>query len=122
VLTPRYSLGAVESRSFAHIVPGKILRMTIPKSQGKQPYYDARKSAWGDIFPHEPKNTPQERYVPPDGRGPVRGSDIGKRGVDVRNATDSGKDSASYRRLAEELKRKKTDLRRARRQPQLNDD
>lgn len=41
---------------------GRILRMTIPKSQGKQPYYDARKSGWGDIFPHEPKNPPQVRY------------------------------------------------------------
>ena len=28
----------------------------IPKSQGKQEYYDARKSAWGDLFPHDPKN------------------------------------------------------------------
>ena len=36
--------------------------MTVPKSQGKQPYYDARKSSWGDIFPHEPKNPPQVKY------------------------------------------------------------
>lgn len=28
----------------------------IPRSQGKQEYYDARKSAWGDLFPHEPRN------------------------------------------------------------------
>ena len=42
---------------------GKILRMTVPKSQGKQPFYDARKSSWGDIFPHEPKNPPQVRYT-----------------------------------------------------------
>ncbi|KAH9178851.1 Rsm22-domain-containing protein [Lactarius sanguifluus] len=41
---------------------GNILRMTVPKSQGKQPYYDARKSAWGDTFPHEPKNPPQVRF------------------------------------------------------------
>jgi len=41
---------------------GKILRMTVPKSQGKQPYYDARKSSWGDIFPHQPKNPPQLRH------------------------------------------------------------
>ncbi|KZT08624.1 Rsm22-domain-containing protein [Laetiporus sulphureus 93-53] len=41
---------------------GKIMRMTIPKSQGKQPYYDARKSSWGDMFPHEPKNKPQQRF------------------------------------------------------------
>lgn len=28
----------------------------IPKSQGKQEYYDARKSTSGDLFPHDPKN------------------------------------------------------------------
>lgn len=28
----------------------------IPRSQGKQEYYDARKSTWGDLFPHDPKN------------------------------------------------------------------
>ncbi|PSS29720.1 hypothetical protein PHLCEN_2v2868 [Hermanssonia centrifuga] len=43
---------------------GKIMRMTIPKSQGKQPFYDARKSNWGDIFPHDPKNPAQVRYEP----------------------------------------------------------
>lgn len=35
---------------------GEIQRMTIPKSQGKIPYRDARKSAWGDLFPHNSKN------------------------------------------------------------------
>jgi ribosomal protein RSM22 (predicted rRNA methylase) len=39
------------------------MRITIPRSQGKQPYYDARKSSWGDIFPHPPKNAPQERSI-----------------------------------------------------------
>ncbi|GAA5927550.1 tRNA methyltransferase RSM22 [Sporobolomyces koalae] len=38
---------------------GEIERHTIPKSQGRQEYYDARKSAWGDQFPHAPKNGPQ---------------------------------------------------------------
>ncbi|GAA5892924.1 tRNA methyltransferase RSM22 [Sporobolomyces salmoneus] len=38
---------------------GEIERHTIPKSQGRQEYYDARKSAWGDLFPHAPKNGPQ---------------------------------------------------------------
>jgi ribosomal protein RSM22 (predicted rRNA methylase) len=33
-------------------------RHTIPKSQGRQEYYDARKVAWGDSFPHPPKNGP----------------------------------------------------------------
>ncbi|KAI0081133.1 Rsm22-domain-containing protein [Panus rudis PR-1116 ss-1] len=60
---------------------GKIMRMTIPKSQGKQPFYDARKSSWGDIFPHEPKNASQERQLPQRSKtgNPVKGQDIGKR-------------------------------------------
>ena len=47
------------------------MRMTIPRSQGKQAYYDARKSRWGDMFPHESKNRPQERRIAPriEGRG-----------------------------------------------------
>lgn len=28
----------------------------VPKSQGRQEYYDARKARWGDSFPHPPKN------------------------------------------------------------------
>lgn len=35
---------------------GKIARIVIPRSQGKQHYYDARKANWGDLFPHEPRN------------------------------------------------------------------
>jgi len=63
---------------------GKILRMTVPKSQGKQPFYDARKSSWGDIFPHEPKNPPQVRYPqhedqPANGRKKIRKSRKGAR-------------------------------------------
>lgn len=61
---------------------GKIMRLTIPKSQGKQPFYDARKSSWGDLFPHPPKNQPVERFHSAqsnNGSGPVRGDDIGKR-------------------------------------------
>ncbi|BGP39048.1 37S ribosomal protein S22 [Rhodotorula kratochvilovae] len=38
---------------------GEIERHTIPKSQGRQAYYDARKASWGDSFPHAPKNGPQ---------------------------------------------------------------
>lgn len=40
---------------------GEIQRMIIPKSQGKIPYRDARKSAWGDLFPHASKNPPVVR-------------------------------------------------------------
>ena len=57
------------------------MRLTIPKSQGKQPFYDARKSSWGDIFPHPPKNAPQVRCQPKvQQKGvPHSGDDIGKR-------------------------------------------
>ena len=48
------------------------MRLTIPKSQGKQPYYDARKSSWGDLFPHPPKNAPQERVVVKGSSGKVK--------------------------------------------------
>ncbi|KAG9313997.1 mitochondrial small ribosomal subunit Rsm22-domain-containing protein [Chiua virens] len=66
---------------------GKIMRLTIPKSQGKQAFYDARKSSWGDIFPHPPKNKPIERFQPIDEGTPLKqqtiqdakGSDVGKR-------------------------------------------
>lgn len=44
--------------SFARFA-GELERHTIPKSQGRQEYYDARKVAWGDSFPHPPKNGPQ---------------------------------------------------------------
>ncbi|KAG5645336.1 hypothetical protein DXG03_006398 [Asterophora parasitica] len=84
---------------------GKIMRLTIPKSQGKQPYYDARKSGWGDMFPHPPKNPPQERYQPTrakreGGTTPTRGSDIGKRGKD----TSGKKETVSYESLSKNLK------------------
>ncbi|KAH9949373.1 mitochondrial small ribosomal subunit Rsm22-domain-containing protein [Amylocystis lapponica] len=83
---------------------GKIMRMTIPKSQGKQPYYDARKSGWGDIFPHEPKNPPQERYQPVRAKAktvPLSGEHIGK-----RPQPKSSKE-ASYGKLSDELKKQK---------------
>lgn len=92
---------------------GKIMRHTIPKSQGKQAYYDARKSEWGDSFPHAPKNAPQERYTPTrDSRKatPVKGGDIGKRGVDV--TWDKGKHS--YSNVAEQVKERKKQIRRER--------
>ncbi|KAF5392572.1 hypothetical protein D9757_002254 [Collybiopsis confluens] len=93
---------------------GKIMRLTIPKSQGKQPYYDARKSSWGDIFPHEPKNAPQERYQPRRAKREdvtlARGYDIGKR------RSDKGKDKLplSYEALSDSLKETRKKSRRDR--------
>lgn len=40
---------------------GTIQRYVCSKRQGKQVYTDARKSHWGDSFPHEPANTPVVR-------------------------------------------------------------
>jgi ribosomal protein RSM22 (predicted rRNA methylase) len=82
------------------------MRMTIPKSQGKQAYYDARKSEWGDIFPHESKNKMQERVIAKKGGAAVSGGDIGKRGVD-EGRMDRRRRKQSYERIAEDLKLKK---------------
>jgi len=83
------------------------MRLTIPKSQGKQEFYDARKSSWGDIFPHEPKNPPQERHQPirakrEGGTTPTRGQDIGKR---RRSSKSEG--GPSYAALSKELQRQR---------------
>ncbi|ORX45916.1 Rsm22-domain-containing protein [Hesseltinella vesiculosa] len=43
---------------------GAIQRMVIAKSQGKVEYRDARKSAWGDAFPHPSKNKVVTRFEP----------------------------------------------------------
>lgn len=93
---------------------GKIMRLTIPRSQGKQEYYDARKSGWGDIFPHPPKNSPQERHQPPrakreGGTTPVTGSDIGK-----RRHSDRKKDRPSYDALSKDVKDNRKKSRRDR--------
>ena len=86
------------------------MRMTIPKSQGKQAYYDARKSDWGDIFPHAPKNAPQERHQPARAKRDalIKGADIGKRGH------SKNKTSNSYEALSEDLKSKRRQQRRER--------
>ena len=85
------------------------MRLTIPRSQGKQAYYDARKSSWGDIFPHPPKNRPQERYQPlrskrakrEGGTKPISGADIGKRGHSVKE------DRVSYDAISQAIKKER---------------
>ncbi|GJE86251.1 Rsm22-cox11 tandem protein [Phanerochaete sordida] len=87
---------------------GNIIRMTVPKSQGKQPYYDARKSAWGDIFPHDPKNAPQVRFTPEmAGRKAAPG--------DQPKSTTPRTSKHSYSSLQDELKDKQNRIRRDRR-------
>ncbi|KAL5535734.1 RSM22 [Sanghuangporus sanghuang] len=89
---------------------GKIMRMTIPRSQGKQPYYDARKSSWGDIFPHKPKNPPQVRLVPKDimdDSSSLPGSDIGK-----RRKKDKTRDPTSYEKIMLDIKESEKKRRR----------
>ena len=75
------------------------MRITIPKSQGKQQYYDARKASWGDMFPHPPKNKPQERYQPAGFKFPIKGGDIGKRGGEKERVVKT-----SYASLAHDIK------------------
>jgi len=87
------------------------MRLTIPKSQGKQVYYDARKSAWGDIFPHSSKNKEVERYRPRAEGSVEKGNVIGKRGVNVGGQ----KIKHSYEKLESEIKNRKKDERRQRR-------
>ena len=99
--------------AYAHYSsPGKIMRLTIPKSQGKQAYYDARKSTWGDMFPHPSKNKEVERFRPPaEGASFKKGNDIGKRGANQ----DSKKIRYSYEKLGNEIKNRKKDVRWQRR-------
>lgn len=86
---------------------GKIMRMTIPKSQGKQAFYDARKSNWGDIFPHPPKNKPQERqHILKPGSLNVTGSDIGKRGHNGRH------ERTTYESIAKSVREERKKSRR----------
>jgi ribosomal protein RSM22 (predicted rRNA methylase) len=51
--------------------------MTIPKSQGKLPYRDARKSSWGDLFPHPPKKPARLRVA--NVNGPIESDDERKK-------------------------------------------
>lgn len=89
--------------------------MTIPRSQGKQAFYDARKSSWGDIFPHPSKNKPQERlHVIKPGSVNTSGSDIGKRKSSGR------KEATTYENIAKSL-REERKLKRLQR-PLLSDD
>jgi len=83
---------------------GKIMRITIPKSQGKQVFYDARKSSWGDIFPHSPKNAPVERHQPRLKRreSATTGGDIGK-----RKEYRSRREGPSYVKVAESIRETK---------------
>lgn len=45
-----------DCRTDGRCLVGHIQRLTYAKSHSKQVYHDARKSAWGDLFPHEPKS------------------------------------------------------------------
>ena len=94
---------------FSPSLTGRIMRMTIPKSQGKQPFYDARKSYWGDLFPHEPKNAPQVHQEPTEGkRRSTKHQYIGK--------GSRGKfHIPTYAQLAMDIKNQKQEEKRARR-------
>ncbi|KAG9122277.1 37S ribosomal protein S22 [Ceratobasidium sp. 392] len=80
---------------------GSIARITIPKSQGKQAYYDARKANWGDAFPHAPRIVPK-----------VRTRGIRRLGPFVPN-DEAGKDNATKQTKDKERSKGKS-LREAR--------
>ena len=75
------------------------MRLTITRSQGKQAFYDARKSRWGDIFPHLPKNRALVRFVPDNSKTPIMGGDIGKRGD-----THKERERLSYGAIADAIR------------------
>ena len=95
------------------------MRLTIPRSQGKQAYYDARKSSWGDIFPHAPKNSPQVRFQQSGVKGQLLSgvSDFGKR----RSPRLREQQSPSYDKLTSNLKESKKQVRREWRRMVLDD-
>lgn len=93
------------------------MRLTFPKSQGKQVYYDARKSAWGDIFPHSSRNKEVERYRPAvEGTTIKTRNDTGKRGAN----TDGGKAKYSYEQLEKDIKSRKVEKRQWRRRERIH--
>ncbi|KNF03869.1 hypothetical protein PSTG_02959 [Puccinia striiformis f. sp. tritici PST-78] len=69
ILPPHKSKGHVVFDVCA--ISGEIERFTVPKSQGKQAYYDARKSFWGDSWPHGSKKPPIVKVL--KGRNVSRG-------------------------------------------------
>ncbi|KAH8835675.1 mitochondrial small ribosomal subunit Rsm22-domain-containing protein [Flagelloscypha sp. PMI_526] len=83
---------------------GKIVRMTIPKSQGKQDYYDARKSSWGDIFPHKSVLKVVTRHEPYSASGNAQGADIGKQ-MGLSKHKEQKRKMQSYDGISENLKK-----------------
>ena len=83
------------------------MRLTITKSQGKQAFYDARKSRWGDIFPHAPKNRALVRFVPDNSKGPFMGDTIGKRGD-----THKERERLSYEAIADAIRENRKESKR----------
>lgn len=91
------------------------MRMIIPRSQGKQPYYDARKSSWGDLFPHPPKNKPQIQYQPSvlKSSKDLSGQNSKIEAVGQQTGYSELKET-SYERLTSEIKQTKKRIRRER--------
>ncbi|KAH8916167.1 Rsm22-domain-containing protein [Atractiella rhizophila] len=61
---------------------GWLEDQVIPRSQGRQAYYDARKSHWGDAFPHRPKRP----GVPVVGRRSK--AEVKEKGVEVEDVLE----------------------------------
>ncbi|KAG8731298.1 37S ribosomal protein S22 [Ceratobasidium sp. 428] len=79
---------------------GSIARITIPKSQGKQAYYDARKANWGDAFPHAPRIPPQIRTRGIRRLGPFVPNDEAGKEDETRQTKDRGRPNGKGSREA----------------------
>lgn len=90
---------------------GSIMRMIYPRSQGKQIYYDARKSTWGDVFPHDPKSSPQLRYRATS-RKPARHS--GETHGSRKAKANGTEDRPSYTSIISDIEKSKKDKRKDR--------
>ncbi|KZS91904.1 hypothetical protein SISNIDRAFT_456089, partial [Sistotremastrum niveocremeum HHB9708] len=93
---------------------GAISRLTIPKSQGKQPFYDARKASWGDLFPHPPKNRPIVRYA---GESKLKVSEGAGGAVGKKMKRGTTKDTE--KQVMERVKDAKRDMRKSRRKARM---
>jgi hypothetical protein len=83
---------------------GSIARITIPRSQGKQAYYDARKANWGDAFPHAPRITPlvRTRGIRRLGPVPTQSSADGSNVESSSPEQDNGRNQGAEYALGEE--------------------
>lgn len=71
---------------------GNLECFTVSKKHGKQVYYDARKSEWGDLWPHAPRTgiriIDSFRMIK-ERKGKVKSNKVIKKGNDMYEEEDS---------------------------------